>query len=207
SRSRWRCSPAAASASGWRGAGARWWRSASATRAAAAAPLQPRRGRPTRWSPGFVAGFARAGAAPGALPGSGSEVRQPALVLRVLAGDEVEEGRLQRPGDRAAAAAADLAAVDLADRRHLGGRAGEEDLVGDVQLVARDAALLDRDAAVAGQHQDRLARDAGEHGGQRRRAQDAVAHEEEVLAARLGDEPLGVQHDGLVVAVEKGIAL
>jgi hypothetical protein len=34
---------------------------------------------------------------------------------------------------------AELDAVELADRRHLGGGAGEEGLVADVDLVARDA--------------------------------------------------------------------
>ncbi len=46
---------------------------------------------------------------------------------------------LQLLGDRAALAGADRAIVELADRRHLGGGAGEERLVGDVDVVARQA--------------------------------------------------------------------
>jgi hypothetical protein len=42
------------------------------------------------------------------------------LVLRRLAGDHVEEQRLQLFGDRAALAFADLAVVEFADRRDLG---------------------------------------------------------------------------------------
>ena len=46
-------------------------------------------------------------------------------VFRVAAVDDVEERALDLLGDRPARAAADLDAVELADRRHLGGRAGE----------------------------------------------------------------------------------
>ena len=45
-------------------------------------------------------------------------------------------------------AGADHAPVELADRRDLGGGAGEERLVADVDVVAREARLLDRDAEV-----------------------------------------------------------
>ena len=41
------------------------------------------------------------------------------------------------------------AVVDLADGRHLGGGAGEEHLVREPELVARDAPLVDRDAQLA----------------------------------------------------------
>src|SRR5256885_1115765 len=62
-------------------------------------------------------------------------------VLGVAAVDDVKEGLLDLFGEGAAAARADLDAVYLADGRDFGGRAGEEDFIGDVQLVARDALL------------------------------------------------------------------
>src|SRR6218665_58702 len=68
-----------------------------------------------------------------------SDQGQPVGVLRVAAAHDVEEGRLDLLGDGAPRTAAQLDAVQLADRRHLGGGAGEEGLVADVHLVARDA--------------------------------------------------------------------
>ena len=53
---------------------------------------------------------------------------------------------LHRAGDLARAAGADRVVVDLADRHQLGGRAGQEDLVGQVELGARDVALDDLDS-------------------------------------------------------------
>jgi hypothetical protein len=63
-------------------------------------------------------------------------------VFAVLAGDHVEEGLLQRLGDRTRLAGADLALIQLADWRDLGGGTGEEALVGDVDVVARQALRL-----------------------------------------------------------------
>ncbi len=57
------------------------------------------------------------------------------------------------------------------------------------------------------QRDDGVARDAVQHRRQRRRADLAVAHHEEILAAGLGDEPLRVEQDRLVVAVEQRLAL
>src|SRR4051812_40724935 len=68
-----------------------------------------------------------------------SDGRQPLGVLGVAAVDDVEERALDLGRDRAPRAFAQGDAVVLADRRHLGRGAGEERLVGDVDLVARDA--------------------------------------------------------------------
>jgi hypothetical protein len=58
--------------------------------------------------------------------------------------------------------------VDLADRDELGRGAAHEDLVGQVELGAGDVALDDVVAQVAGDLDDRAARDAVEdRGGQR----------------------------------------
>ena len=113
---------------------------------------------------------------------------------------EVEVAPLQQLGHGPARAGADDAAVDLADGRDLGRGAREEGLVGDVDLVAADAPLAHLDALLARQPDDRVARDAVEGRGQLRRVQHAVAHDEDVLAAALGDVALGVEQQRLVVA-------
>ena len=60
---------------------------------------------------------------------------------------------------------AELDAVELADRRHLGGGAGEEGLVADVDLVARDALFDQLQAEVVADREDGVARDAVQRAG------------------------------------------
>src|SRR5262249_20942361 len=103
------------------------------------------------------------------------QVGQPALVLPLAPGHDVEECRLEHRRQRTARAGPDLAAVDLADRRDLRRGAGEEDLVRDVELVARDRALLDLNALVARDLEDRVAGDTAEHAVEARRRDDAIA--------------------------------
>ena len=99
-------------------------------------------------------------------------------------------------GPRAPAADRDL--VHRADRRDLRRRAGEEELVGDVQHLARDALLDDLDALAPRQGDDGVARDPGQdRGDEGRRDQDALLDEEEVLAAALGEVPFGIEGDPL----------
>ncbi len=101
-----------------------------------------------------------------------------------------------------ARADADLDAVEFADRRHFGGRAGEEGLVGDVDLVARDALLHHLDAQVLADVQDGVARDAVERAGRQvGRVDHAALDHEDVLARAFGDEAAGVEQQRLVVAV------
>src|SRR3712207_4561233 len=84
-----------------------------------------------------------------------------------------------RGGDRAAAAGFDDDAVYRADRGNLGGGAGEKQLVGDVQAFARQALLAQLDAELAGDRDDRIARDTGQDRRRRRRSiDDAAAHDE-----------------------------
>ena len=123
-------------------------------------------------------------------------------VLGVAAVDDVKEGLLDLFGEGAAAARADLDAVHLADGRDFGGRAGEEDFIGDVQLVARDALLHHFQAQVLADVHHGVARDAVERAGRQvGRVDHAVLDDEDVLARAFGDEARGVQQDGLVVAV------
>ena len=77
-----------------------------------------------------------------------TKVSQP-CVVRVPALDHVEESLLQRRGDGAALPGAHRVAVDRADGGDLGRGAGEEELVGEVEHLARERLLLDRDAEPA----------------------------------------------------------
>jgi hypothetical protein len=70
---------------------------------------------------------------------------QPIGVLLAAPVHLVEVQRLEALGDGTRAAVADDASVHLADGRDLGRGAREEAFVGDVDLVAGDALLLDRD--------------------------------------------------------------
>src|SRR5262245_5236331 len=76
----------------------------------------------------------------------GGHGREPVAVLDRLARYALEERLLQPLGERAALAAADGAAVQLADRGHFRRGAGEEGLVRAVDLVAGDALGDGRDA-------------------------------------------------------------
>src|SRR5207244_1627378 len=69
-----------------------------------------------------------------------------------------------------------------------------------VDLVAREALLARRNALVGEQAEDRVAGDAAEHGRERRRLHRSLAHDEDVLAARLGDVAVDIEEEGLVVA-------
>ena len=100
--------------------------------------------------------------------------------------------RLDLLGDRAARAGADLDAVEFADGRDFGGGAGEEGLVGDVDLVARDALLHDLDAEVLADVEHGVAGDAVQRAGRQvGRVDHAVLDDEDVLARAFGDEARG----------------
>src|SRR5581483_3956300 len=78
--------------------------------------------------------------------------REPGAALLVLAADHVEERLLDCLGDGARSSGADLAAVELADRRYFRSRAGEKCFVGDVDVVARQALGEHLVAEVGGEH-------------------------------------------------------
>src|SRR3954451_21046282 len=131
-----------------------------------------------------------------------SDFGEPVGVFRIAAIDDVVERVLQLLGDRAAPADADLHAIEFADGRHFGGGAGEEALVGDVDLVARDALLHDLDAQVLGDVEHRVPRDSVQGArGQVRRVDHAVLDHEHVLAGAFGHEARAVEQQRLVVAV------
>ena len=120
----------------------------------------------------------------------------------------VLEDRLDLGRDRAARAVADRQVVDLADRRQLGRGAGHEDLVGAVELAARDVALDDLVALVAQDLDRGRAVDALEDVvGEARRGDLAVLDQEQVLARALADVAARVEQDRLLVAGLVGLDL
>src|SRR5512144_1101714 len=88
------------------------------------------------------------------------DVGEPSVPIGRLAVDDGEVGALQLLRHRSSPAVADGDLVDRSNRRHLGGRAGDEDLVGDIQRFTWNAGLENRVAEIACQRDDRIPRDA-----------------------------------------------
>src|SRR5512140_3222904 len=131
-----------------------------------------------------------------------SDLGQPVAVLGIAPVDDVEERVLDLLGDGAARSGADLQPVEFADGSHFRGGAGEERLVGDVDLVARDALLHDLDPQVLADTEHGVAGDAVQRAGRQvGRVDDAALDHEDVLARALTDEARAVQEQRLVVAV------
>src|SRR3954471_3248331 len=129
----------------------------------------------------------------------GRRVLEPVAPAVATALARVEVRLLDLARDRSRPA--DDVVVDLTDRRHLGGRADHEHLVGEVQVGADQVLLDHRVAEVLCDLHDRVARDPGED--RRReigRVQHAVADQEQALAGAVGEIALRGQQDRLVVA-------
>ena len=122
-------------------------------------------------------------------------------MLRMFARHTIEECLLQPGGDRAARTATDGAVVQFTDRRHFGGRAGEECLVGAIYLVARDALLDQLYARVFRQRDDGVARDALQARGQVGSVELALLDHKQVFARTLGHIAVYIQQQRLIVAV------
>ncbi len=104
-------------------------------------------------------------------------------------------------GDRTGLALPHRAVVDFPDRSDLGGGSRQEQLIGVVEIPPGDRSLPDVVTFVLQQVHQRVAGDPIEDAGRHRRGGDgAVADEEQILSAPLGDGAVGVQHDRLVVA-------
>src|SRR5262249_23172118 len=98
-------------------------------------------------------------------------------------------------------AIADWTAVAFHDRNHLGSGAGQEYLIRGKDIVARQRRFLHRNAGRAGQIHDGIAGDAFEDAGiGRRRFEDTVLDDEDVVAGALRDLALVVEHQGLDAA-------
>src|SRR5947209_6536676 len=102
----------------------------------------------------------------------GSDRRQPLRVPRLLTTDGPEEHRLDILGDGTHPARSDAAVVDIAHGRDLRGGAAHEGLVRAVEVVAREAPLLDGDPLVLGDSQDTVARDPLEDAAGDRRGEE-----------------------------------
>ena len=130
------------------------------------------------------------------------ERRQPAVTVLDPALHDVEKGLLQGCRHRAALAVPDGNPVHGTDRRDLGGRAGEEHLVGRINHLARNGLFLHLEIELPGELDHGEACDAGQRrGGERRRAEATLPDEEKVLARALGDAPVVIERDPLVIAV------
>src|SRR5262249_62260506 len=98
--------------------------------------------------------------------------------------------------------------IDLPDRDELSRGAGQEHLLGEVELGARDVALDHGVAEVTRDLDHRLAVDPVEDGGGVPRGDDlTLANEVDVLAGALADEAAVVEQDRLVVAGVRALGL
>src|SRR5690606_4305575 len=106
--------------------------------------------------------------------------------------------------DRTALALADGASVHFADGRNFGRGAGEEGFVGDINVVARQAARFHFITEIRRKRDERVARDAHQRGGDLRLVDTAFLDDEQVLARTFGDESVHVEQQTLVVAMFGG---
>src|SRR4051812_46671825 len=121
---------------------------------------------------------------------------------------QLDERLAEPAGDRPLLAAADDPAIDLGDRDHLGGRPGQEELVGGINVVPGHRRLDERDLRRPGQVHDQVAGHALEDAGVRRRGLEyPVLDDEYVVAGTLGHLALVVEHQGLQAAGPDGLDL
>ena len=106
---------------------------------------------------------------------------------------QVAPGLQQAPGDGADGAVADGQAVELCGRHDAVGGAGEEGLVGGVDIVGLEVGGLGGDIQVGGQLEDGLAGDTGEGAAGVGRLKNAVGPDEEVAALVFGYVAIGIQ--------------
>src|SRR5215208_6918436 len=133
------------------------------------------------------------------LGGRARGVLEPMRPPFAAATHRVEEGRLDLARDRPRWA--DLLIVDRADGRHLRRGPRHEHLVGEIEVGADQARLLDAIAEILRDLDDRVARHPGEdRGGEVGRVDDAVLDDEDVLAGAIGDMPVVGHENRLVVA-------
>src|SRR3990170_7058216 len=127
------------------------------------------------------------------------------LVLALHGG---EERALELLRDGPSVPFADDAVVHLADRRELGGRAGEERLVGVVEVGSYKVLLTDLIPKVPGQRHHGPSSDPVQAAGlDRRGRQHPVTDHEDVLPGSVGDLARLVQQDRLFVAGLQGLDL
>src|SRR5258705_3986959 len=94
---------------------------------------------------------------------------------------------LQFPGDRAGLSVADGTEIDFAQANHFGGSAAHEDLVGNVELVARNGLFDNVVAEVARQRNQAVAGDALEYRAAGHGVNHTIAHYEDIFASAFGN--------------------
>src|SRR2546425_1848468 len=108
---------------------------------------------------------------------------EPVVAVGFESAGDAEDLFLQAPGDGARLALADLDAIDRANGGDFDGRAGEEDLVHDVQHLARDDLFFHRDVDVFAEGHHSRAGDSGQNTAfQRGSVHDALMDQEHVHA-------------------------
>src|SRR5512138_107723 len=123
---------------------------------------------------------------------------EPTPFIRGLPREQSEERRLQRFRDRATTAASDRDAIDRTHGCDFGRRAGQEDFVREIEQLARQRLLADFETVLAREGNDRVTRDAlQDRTCERRRIDDAVADQEQVLARAFADVAVDAKADSL----------
>ena len=131
--------------------------------------------------------------------GGGHTIAVPVRAAR-SANSSISRAR-HRPG----LAVADGAAVDRGDRRQAAHRAGDEHLVGVVEVGQAEVADVAGQAGLRGEFEHRRAGDPLRAGERRRRAQPPAGDQEKVGGVGLGDESAMVEHHRVVGA--RGVRL
>src|SRR5215510_3789530 len=121
--------------------------------------------------------------------------------------DNVEKLTLQPHSERSRFASADGALIHFAYGGDLSGCAGEEHLIGDIQLVPREKILAEGNTFDACELNHRSARDALEDRHQGWRLQHAMTDDEDVLPRALSHIARWVEQQRLVVSGLDGFDL
>src|ERR1019366_1431641 len=140
------------------------------------------------------------------LPRAPLDLGQPTLVGRARSAHGLEVRRLDLLRNGARRAPTHDAIIDRFDRHDLGGRAREEGLVGEIQVVSTQGFETDGVTEVVGDLHDARLGDATKRAGFGRWWADdePVAHDEQVLTGALTDQSVGAEHDRLVLAALHG---
>lgn len=127
--------------------------------------------------------------------------RQPPPAIFCFAGEEAKERLLNSGCDRTAFARANRQFIDRANRRHLSRSTSEEEFVRQVEHFARQVLFAHLVSQLARQGDHRIAGDARQQRRcDRRRVDDAVTDEEQILARSFGDPAMHIERNAFGVA-------
>src|SRR6476620_10691203 len=120
---------------------------------------------------------------------------------------ELVEFSLQCASNRAGLSVADGAEIDLAQANHFGGSAADENLIRNIELVARNSLFDYGVPEIACQREQTIASNALKN----RRATGGVDHvvpnHKNIFAGTLGHIALRIKHDGLIKPGSVGFSL